>query len=111
MHWLFKTKAGIALGYAALLGLLVGGVVTSQTLYVATVASLREFALLRAMGIPRWRIAGLVLAQSFWIGVLGLVLGYAALQGAQVLADALGVSVLLPWKLQVATAVITMATA
>ena len=32
MHWLTKTKAGIALGYAALLGLLVGAVVTSQTL-------------------------------------------------------------------------------
>ena len=36
MHWLTKTKAGIALGYAALLGLLVGAVVTSQTLYAAT---------------------------------------------------------------------------
>jgi len=33
MHWLTKTKAGIALGYAAALGLLVGAVVTSQTLY------------------------------------------------------------------------------
>src|SRR5262249_39663157 len=40
MHWLTKTKAGIALGYAAALGLLVGAVVTSQTLYAATAASL-----------------------------------------------------------------------
>jgi putative ABC transport system permease protein len=32
MHWLLKTKAGIALGLAAALGLLVGAVVTSQTL-------------------------------------------------------------------------------
>ena len=53
MHWLTKTKAGIALGYAAALGLLVGAVVTSQTLYAATAASLREYAVLRALGIPR----------------------------------------------------------
>ena len=51
LHWLFKTKAGVALGYAALLGLLVGAVVTSQTLYAATVASLKEYAVLRALGI------------------------------------------------------------
>ena len=42
LHWLTKTKAGIALGLAAALGLLVGAVVTSQTLYAATAASLRE---------------------------------------------------------------------
>ncbi len=52
MHWLTKTKAGIALGYAAALGLLVGAVVTSQTLYAATAASLREFAVLRAWASP-----------------------------------------------------------
>ena len=57
MHWLTKTKAGIALGYAAALGLLVGAVVTYQTLSAATKASLREYAVLRALGIPRWRMA------------------------------------------------------
>src|SRR5208282_104200 len=72
MHWLTKTKAGIALGCAALLGLLVGAVVTSQTLYAATAASLREYAVLRALGIPRWRMALTVLAQSFWVGVAGI---------------------------------------
>src|SRR5262249_40503698 len=47
MHWLTTTKAGIAVGFTALLGLLVGAVVTSQTLYAATAASHREFATLR----------------------------------------------------------------
>src|SRR5262249_45694903 len=72
VHWLPKTKAGIALGCAAALGLLVGAVVTSQTLYAATAASLKEYAVLRAMGIPRWRMASMVLAQSFWVGVAGV---------------------------------------
>src|SRR5207249_9115558 len=85
LHWLFKTKAGVALGYAALLGLLVGAVVTSQTLYAATVASLREFAVLRALGIPRWRIAGMVLAQSFWVGIIGVAIGFVAVHAASFL--------------------------
>ncbi|HEV3119180.1 MAG TPA: ABC transporter permease [Gemmataceae bacterium] len=72
MHWLTKTKAGIALGLAAALGLLVGAIVTSQTLYAATAASIREYAVLQALGIPRWRMAMSVLAQSFWVGVIGI---------------------------------------
>src|SRR6185437_8157003 len=74
IHWLTKTKAGIALGLAAALGLLVGAVVTSQTLYSATVASLKEYAVLRALGIPRWRMALMVMAQAFWVGVIGISL-------------------------------------
>ncbi|MGL6096601.1 MAG: ABC transporter permease, partial [Fimbriiglobus sp.] len=72
MHWLFTTKVGIAMGFTALLGLLVGGVVTSQTLYAATAASQREFATMRAMGIPGWRLRLTVVEQSFWVGLFGI---------------------------------------
>ena len=96
MHWLTKTKAGIALGYAALLGLLVGAVVTSQTLYAATIASLREYAVLQALGIPRWRMAMLVLTQSFWIGIIGVALSIPTVHSSAWGADELGVRVLLP---------------
>lgn len=73
LHWLFTTKAGIAMGFTALLGLLVGAVVTSQTLYAATAASQREFATMRAMGIPGWRLQLTVLEQSFWVGIFGII--------------------------------------
>ena len=73
IHWLTTTKAGIAVGFTALLGLLVGAVVTSQTLYAATVASQREFATMRAMGIPRWRLKLAVLNQAFWVGAFGIL--------------------------------------
>jgi len=99
MHWLTKTKAGIALGLAAALGLLVGAVVTSQTLYAATAASLREYAVLRAMGIPRWRMALMVLAQSFWIGAAGVALALPAVYGLAYLGNEVGAKVLLPWWL------------
>jgi putative ABC transport system permease protein len=71
-HWLTKTRVGIAMSITAALGLVVGVVVTSQTLYGATLALRDQFATLVAMGIPRWRIYGLVLSISFWIGVSGL---------------------------------------
>jgi putative ABC transport system permease protein len=99
MHWLTKTKAGIALGLAAALGLLVGAVVTSQTLYAATAASLREYAVLRALGIPRWRMALTVLAQSFWIGVAGIALAVPAIFGLARLGSEVGAKVQLPWWL------------
>lgn len=110
LHWLLKTKAGIALGYAAALGLLVGAVVTSQTLYAATVASLREFAVLRALGIPRWRIALMVVSQSFWIGIIGIGVALPAVYGLAWAADRMmGVHIVsLPWWLQTATAVVTL---
>src|SRR5205807_9865442 len=50
LHWLVKTKAGVAMGCAALLGLIVGAAITSQTLYSATAASLRQYAVLEALG-------------------------------------------------------------
>jgi putative ABC transport system permease protein len=108
LHWLFTTKAGIALGCAAALGLLVGAVVTSQTLYAATVASLREYAVLRALGIPRWRLAGTVLAQSFWVGLAGLALAIPAALGLMELANLLGTKVMLPWWLLGAASAVTM---
>jgi putative ABC transport system permease protein len=78
LHWLFTTKAGVAVGFTALLGLLVGAVVTSQTLYSATAASQREFATMRAMGIPGWRLKWTVIEQSFWVGLFGIMLAAPA---------------------------------
>jgi putative ABC transport system permease protein len=111
MHWLTKTKAGIALGLAAALGLLVGAVVTYQTLYAATAASLKEYAVLRALGIPRWRMALTVLAQSFWIGLFGIGLAIPAIFGLAQLGNEAGAKVLLPWWLLTAAVVVTMTTA
>jgi putative ABC transport system permease protein len=108
MHWLTMTRAGIALGCAAALGLLVGAVVTSQTLYAATAASIREFAVLRALGIPRWRMAATVLAQAFWVGITGIVLALPIVYGLREGADTLGAKILLPAWLLVGAAAVTM---
>ncbi|HZT82421.1 MAG TPA: ABC transporter permease, partial [Gemmataceae bacterium] len=111
LHWLIKTKAGLAMGGAALLGLIVGAAVTSQTLYAATAAALREYAVLEALGIPTWRMASLVLSQSLWVGVAGLVAAAPAILGFAYLFEAAGIKVLLPPWLLAATGAVTLAMA
>ena len=108
MHWLTKTKAGIALGYAAALGLLVGAVVTYQTLSAAVKGSLREYAVLRALGIPRWRMALAVMAQSFWVGVIGVSLSFPAVYALAFVASRMGLDVILPWQLLVMATGVTL---
>ncbi len=108
LHWLTTTKAGIAMGFTALLGLLVGAVVTGQTLYAATAASQREYATLRAMGIPKWRLKLSVLEQSFWVGLFGIVLAAPITFALAEAADAMGTNVRLHPVVLGAAAVVTM---
>ena len=110
-HWLTATKSGVAVGGSALLGLIVGAVVTSQTLYAATAASLKEYATLRALGIPRWRIAGAVLTQSAWVGGLGVIIALPASFAVARAVDAVGAKAILPWPLVAASAGVTVAMA
>jgi putative ABC transport system permease protein len=107
-HWLTKTKFGVALGFAACLGLVVGGAVTSQTLYAATAASLRQFATLEALGIPTWRMSVLVASQAFWVGLLGIGVALPAALGLAWIVLTLGAKFLLPPALIVAAVVLTM---
>lgn len=111
LHWTGKTKAGIALGFAAVLGLAVGASVTSQTLYSATVASIRELAVLRALGIPRWRMGLFVMQQSLLVGLVGLGLGMPITWGLATLARSLGTQAVLPFWLLSSTAAITLSMA
>jgi putative ABC transport system permease protein len=110
-HWLVMSGGGIALGCAALLGLLVGAVVTSQTLYAATAASFREYAVLRALGVPQWRLAGTVLAQACWLGVAGILLALPVVYGLSQGAGYLGARVFLPPWVLASSAGLTLLTA
>jgi putative ABC transport system permease protein len=111
LYWLTRTRVGLALGLTSVLALIVGLVITSQTLYAATAASLREYAVLRALGLPRWRISALVLAQSFWIGLAGVITSIPAALVVARLAGLIGAEVLLPPWLVAGTIMVTMAIA
>jgi putative ABC transport system permease protein len=111
LHWLTTTKAGVAMGFTALLGLVVGAVVVSQTLYAATVASQREYATLRAMGIPRWRLKASVLAQSFWVGLGGVLIAAPITYGLALVATRLGTAVSLTYWIVGGAVALTLAMA
>lgn len=107
-YWLSTTKAGIAVGFVALLGLLVGTLVTSQTLYAATLVSIKELALLRALGAPTWRLGLFVLYQSVLVGIIGLAIGLSLTASLARLAAYLGTNAFLPSWLLVGTTVIIL---
>jgi putative ABC transport system permease protein len=104
LHWLIRSSGGTVMVCTVALALLVGLVVTRQTLYAATIASLKEYAVLDALGIPRRRLILLVLAQSSWIGLAGFVLALPVIYSLSAAADLIHTKVLLPgWLLAVTT--------
>lgn len=103
-YWILKTKAGLAVGFTAILGLVVGAVVTSQTLYSATASMLRELAVLKALGVPSWRMNFFVVEQSFVIGLAGLVIGIPLAIVFESVGNAIGT------KIDVATSLLAMTT-
>lgn len=54
---------------------LVGVVITSLTIYTATVEKTRDYGVLKALGASNWYIYGMVLYQSFLVSVLGFLAG------------------------------------
>jgi len=63
---------GIFLGFSLFLGLLIGVGITSQTLRGAILASIKEFASLRALGVSMGSLSLIVLELSVWVGLAGL---------------------------------------
>src|SRR5439155_23386260 len=79
--------------------------------YAAVAASMREYAVLRALGIPRGRIIAMVLALSFWVGMTGIVLALPTTFGLAHVAEVLGTRMLLPHWLLGSVTLVTMAMA
>jgi putative ABC transport system permease protein len=79
IFWVRKTGAGGAILLVAFLGFLVGMVIVSQNIYATTMENLEEFATLKAIGARRWYIQKVVLTQALACGIVGSLLGLAAL--------------------------------
>lgn len=73
-YWLTESGAGAGFAFSTLLGLIVGILITSQTLMAAITTSIREYATLRALGVAQSALRAVVIEQSFWIGIAGLVI-------------------------------------
>jgi putative ABC transport system permease protein len=65
---------GVILGFASFMAGIIGIGITSQTLRGAVLASIKEFASLRALGISMFSLQLIVLELSFWVGVSGMAM-------------------------------------
>ena len=107
-YWILETKSGLAVGFTAVLGLLVGAVVTSQTLYSATATMIRELAVLKALGVPNWRMNLLVIQQAMIIGIVGLIIGIPFSMALESLGNFIGTRIDLVNSLLIATSTIVL---
>ncbi|HEX3467830.1 MAG TPA: FtsX-like permease family protein [Candidatus Elarobacter sp.] len=73
--WVRRTNIGFLLALGAIIGALGGGVVVAQILYISVNEHLREYALLRAVGIPNRALYGAIVWQAVALAVLGYVPG------------------------------------
>lgn len=107
-YWLLESGAGIGAGFASMLALLVGLVITSQTLSGAILASIKEFAALRALGVSRGSLRAVVIEQAAWVGLAGLTLT-ALLTGAVAWLGHVGrIAMAFPWWMLLASATALM---
>ena len=103
-YWLLESGAGIGSGFASVLAMIVGIVITSQTLAAAILASLKEFAALRALGVSRRSLRAVVIEQSLWVGLAGLTCTALLTVAIAWLAASLSVAMAFPWWVLAAVA-------
>jgi putative ABC transport system permease protein len=98
-YWMFTTGAGVAVLLAALLGLVVGVVVVTQTIYATTMDHLREYGTLKAMGAPNSYVYRVILQQAGMSAVMGYAMGICVSLFVVHAAQQGGAAILLPWQM------------
>ncbi|HEY6876386.1 MAG TPA: ABC transporter permease [Polyangiales bacterium] len=76
-YWLYTTGAGISLIISALLGLVVGIAVVTQTLYASTMDRLPGYGTLKAMGAPNSYLYRIIVTQAVMSAAIGYAIGIA----------------------------------
>lgn len=72
--WMYGTGMGLGISFGAFLGFLVGVVIVGQTMYSATIERLREYGTLKALGMSNLQVAGIIVRQSLFAGLLGYLI-------------------------------------
>jgi putative ABC transport system permease protein len=98
-YWMIETGAGITVLLSAILGVLVGGVVVTQTIYAATVDHIREYATLKAMGAGNGYIYRVIVEQAAMSACIGYVLGMAISLVTAAMSQNSTTAIIIPWPL------------
>ena len=110
-YWMFETGAGLGFVFLAIVVFIVGVVITSQTLFAAVASSVREYAMLNALGAGISALRRVVLEQSFWVGLSGIVIGVIVSLTLTVIGNAQDVPIVLDALTGAACATLVMALA
>jgi putative ABC transport system permease protein len=100
---------GVILGFSVFLGTVIGIAITSQTLRGAILASIKEFASLRALGVSMGSLRVIVIELAFWVGVAGLAATAGLVALVSVLATAAGVPMAFQPNITISVAVLLLA--
>jgi putative ABC transport system permease protein len=81
----------VMIGFAVVVGVFIGVVITWQTLQGAILANIKEFASLRALGVSMGSLRLIVMELSLWVGAAGLLLTALLTGAVWALAKSFGV--------------------
>jgi putative ABC transport system permease protein len=110
-YWIFETGAGLGFVFLAIVVFIVGVVITSQTLFAAVASSVREYAMLNALGAGLAALRRVVLEQAFWVGLAGIMIGTIVSLLLNLIGNAQDVPIALDAVTGVACAALVMALA
>ncbi len=74
-YWLYGTGVGACIIFTAALGVIVGFIMVSQTIYSSTMSKLAEYGTLKAMGMSNIALSRIVLMQALLLGLLSYGVG------------------------------------
>ena len=102
-YMLTQTGIGTTTGVSTIMGLLIGLIIVSLSMFSAVVDNIREFGTLKAIGCRNRDLALVLLLQSSIYGLLGSIIG---LRLVTLMADAMRspkMALVLPWQTFAAT--------
>lgn len=108
-YYIRNTGIPINFGITVSLGFLVGAAIAGQTFYLFTIENLKQFGVLKAMGVTNLRLLRMILLQALIVGCCGYAIGIALactffeVTNASGMADLRGMY--LPWQIMIITAV------
>ncbi|MBL8553571.1 MAG: ABC transporter permease [Phenylobacterium sp.] len=102
---------GLFITATVIIGAFIGIAITSMTLRGAILSSIKEFASLRALGVPMNALRAIVLELSLWVGVAGFIVTAILTVGVYLLALKGGVPMGFPlfWDIFVAILLLVIA--
>lgn len=107
-YWIGQSGSGASFAFSGLIAFLVGIGITSQTLRAAILANMREYAALRALGIGVDKLRKVVVEQSFWVGITGVIACYFFTILLSLAGHYFGVALSYPWWTIVITSVFVL---